>query len=137
MKVGSRDIMIFAMYSTVVKLLDKDDARAYCIELNDTFEEPLKYAELCMIFREIDKKQHRFTVERFFKFVNATEEERKWFYKATNKEAQREAKRKEKTKKYDQVKELHKQGLSIVAISKALNISRPTIYKILSYITSG
>ena len=41
-QVGSRDIMMFAMYSTVVKLLEKEDARAYCIELNDTFEKPLR-----------------------------------------------------------------------------------------------
>ncbi len=130
-QVGSRDIMMFAMYSTVVKLLEKEDARAYCIELNDTFEEPLRYGELLAIFKEIDKKQHRFTVEKFFEFVNATKEERAWFYKATNKEKRREEKREEKAKKYEKVKELHAQGLSIVAISKALNISRPTIYKLL------
>ena len=130
-RVGARDIMMFAMYSTVVKLLDKDDAKAYCIELNDTFEEPLKYGELLAIFKEIDKKQHRFTVEKFFEFVNATKEEKAWFYKATNKEKRREAKREEKAKKYERVRELYEQGLSIVAISKELNISRPTIYKIL------
>lgn len=130
-RVGARDIMMFAMYSTVVMLLDKDDAKAYCIELNDTFQEPLKYGELLAIFKEIDKKQHRFTVEKFFEFVNATKEEKAWFYKATNKEKRREAKREEKAKKYEKVKELHEQGMSIVAISKALNISRPTIYKIL------
>lgn len=131
-RVGARDIMMFAMYSTVVMLLDKDDAKAYCIELNDTFQEPLKYAELCAIFKEIEKKQHRFTVEKFFEFVNATKEERAWFYKSTNKEKRREAKREEKAKKYGKVKELHEQGMSIVAISKEMNISRPTIYKILN-----
>lgn len=89
-QVGSRDIMMFAMYSTVVKLLDSDDAKAYCIELNDTLKEPLRYGELLTIFKEIDKKQHRFTVERFFTFVNATEEEKKWFYKLTRKEEQRQ-----------------------------------------------
>lgn len=62
-QVGSRDIMMFAMYSTVVKLLEKEDAKAYCIELNDTFDEPLRYGELLAIFKEIDKKQHRFTVD--------------------------------------------------------------------------
>ena len=85
-QVGSRDIMMFAMYSTVVMLLDGEDAKSYCIELNDTFEEPLKYGELLAIFKEIDKKRHRFTVEKFFDFVNATRDERAWFYKATNKE---------------------------------------------------
>ena len=84
------------------------------------------------IFKEIDKKQHRFTVEKFFEFVNATKEEKAWFYKATNKEKRREAKREEKAKKYEKIKELHEQGLSIVAISKEMKISCPTIYKILS-----
>ena len=130
-QVGSRDIMIFAMYSTVVQLLDEADAKMYCIELNDTFREPLRYVELCTIFKEIDKKQHRFTVEKFFDFVNATREERAWFYKATNKEERRKAKRKAKAEKYEKVKELRSQGYSIVAISKELRISRPTIYKIL------
>ena len=130
-QVGSRDIMMFALYSTVVKLLEKEDARAYCIALNDTFDEPLRYGELLAIFKEIDKKQHRFTVEKFFEFVNATKEERAWFYKATNKEERRKVKREEKAKKYEKVKALHEQGMSIVTISKALNISRPTIYKIL------
>lgn len=130
-QVGSRDIMLFAMYSTVVQLLDEADAKMYCIELNDTFSEPLRYAELCTIFKEIDKKQHRFTVEKFFDFVNATREERAWFYKATNKEERRKARRKAKAEKYEKVKELRSQGYSIVAISKELGISRPTIYKIL------
>lgn len=130
-EVGSRDIMMFAMYSTVVKLLNKDDARAYCIELNDTLKQPLRYSELCMIFKEIDRKQHRFTVERFFTFVNATSEERKWFYKLTNKEEQRQAKRNVKKERNIKVKELRDQGYTIVAISKELGISRPTIYKIL------
>ena len=129
-QVGSRDITMFAMYSTVVKLLEKEDARAYCIELNDTFDEPLRYGELLAIFKEIDKKQHRFIVEKFFEFVNATKEDRAWFYKVTNKEKRREAKREEKAKKYEQGKELHEQEMSIVAISKALNISRPTIYQL-------
>lgn len=78
-KVGSRDIMIFAMYSTVAMLMDREDARAYCMELNESFDEPLKHSELSAIFKEIDKKQHRFTVNRFFDFVNATEEEKRWF----------------------------------------------------------
>lgn len=130
-QVGSRDIMIFAMYSTVIMLLEEDDAKQYCIELNDTLQEPLKYSELCAIFKEIDKKRHRFTVETFFDFVNATKEERIWFNKTTNKEKQRETKRKIKKEKYEKVKELKEQGLSIVAISKEIGISRPTIYKIL------
>jgi len=120
------------MYSTVARLLEKDDAKVYCIELNDTFQEPLKYGELLAIFKEIDKKQHRFTVEKFFEFVNATKEERAWFYKATNKEKRREAKRQEKAKRYEKVKELYEQGMSIVSIRKELKISRPTIYKILN-----
>ena len=130
-QVGSRDIMMFAMYSTVVKLLDEADAKAYCIELNDTLKQPLRYAELCMIFKEIDRKQHRFTVERFFTFVNATTEEKRWFYKLTNKEEKRQAKRNAKKERNIKVKELHNQGWSIVAISKEMGISRPTIYKIL------
>jgi len=50
----------------------------YCTELNATFKKPLHTYELRAIFREIDKKNHRFTVARFFDFINATEEEKAW-----------------------------------------------------------
>lgn len=130
-QVGSRDIMIFGMYSTLVMLMDREEARAYCTELNDSFDEPLRYSELFAIFNEIDKKQHRFTVNRFFDFVNATEEEKRWFNKLTIKEERKEEKRKAKEERNNRVRELYEQKIPIVTISKEIGISRPTIYKIL------
>lgn len=130
-EIGSRDIMIFAMYSTVIMLLEREEAEEYCIELNESFKEPLKYSELYTIFKEINKKQHRFTVEKLFDFVNATEEEKEWFYKSTIKEEKKAEKRKEKIERNIKVKELYEKGISIVQISKEMKISRPTIYKIL------
>lgn len=130
-QVGSRDIMIFGMYSTVVMLMDREDAKTYCRELNDSFDVPLRPFELSAIFKEIDKKQHRFTVNRFFDFVNATEEEKRWFNKLTIKEERKEEKRKAKEERNNRVRELYEQKIPIVTISKELGISRPTIYKIL------
>lgn len=83
------------------------------------------------IFNEIDKKQHRFTVNRFFDFVNATEEEKRWFNKLTIKEERKEEKRKAKEERNNRVRELYEQKIPIVTISKEIGISRPTIYKIL------
>lgn len=130
-EVGSRDIMIFAMYSTLIMLMNDELAREYCIELNSTFKKPLPSHELRSIFKEIDRKNHKFTVARFFDFVNATEEEKAWFNKLTIKEERKQAKRNAKIERNNKVKELHANGLSIVAISKEMNLSRPTIYKIL------
>ena len=132
-QIGSRDIMIFAMYSTVAMLMDREDARAYCMELNESFDEPLKHSELSAIFNEIEKKQHRFTVNRFFDFVNATEEEKRWFNKLTIKEERKEEKRKAKEERNKRVKELYEQNIPIVTISKEVGVSRPTIYKILDF----
>ena len=123
--------MIFGMYSTVVMLMDREDAKTYCRELNDSFDVPLRPFELSAIFKEIDKKQHRFTVNRFFDFVNATEEEKRWFNKLTIKEERKEEKRKAKEERNNRVRELYEQKIPIVTISKELGISRPTIYKIL------
>lgn len=130
-EVGSRDIMIFAMYSTVIMLMSTEQAQEYCTELNNSFAKPLHTYELRAIFKEIDKKNHKFTVERFFDFVNATEEEKAWFNKLTVKEQRKQAKRNAKIERNNKVKELHANGLSIVAISNEMKLSRPTIYKIL------
>lgn len=130
-EVGSRDIMIFAMYSIVAMLMSTEQAQEYCIELNNSFAKPLHIYELRAIFKEIDKKRYRFTVQRFFDFINATEEEKAWFNKLTIKEQRKQEKRNAKIERNNKVKELHANGFSIVAISKEMHLSRPTIYKIL------
>ncbi len=130
-EVGSRDIMLFAMYSTLIMLMSTEQAQEYCTELNATFKKPLHTYELRAIFREIDKKNHRFTVARFFDFISATEEEKAWFNKLTIKEERKQAKRNAKIERNNKVKEMRANGLSIVAISKKMNLSRPTIYRIL------
>ena len=64
--------------------------------------------------------------------TNATQEERAWFNKLTIKEQRKQEKRNAKIERNNKVKELRANGVSIVAISKEMNLSRPTIYKILS-----
>lgn len=130
--VGSRDIMLFAMYATVLQLYGKGEAREYCEEINDNLANPLSYGELLSIFNEVETKNHKFSVKKFFTFVNATETEKKWFNSATIKEERRKEKRKQKEEKYNRIKELHNAGVSITNLSREFGISRPTIYKIIS-----
>ena len=130
-EVGSRDIMIFAMYSTLIMLMSTEQAQEYCVELNETFKEPLRYSELCAIFKEIDKKKHKFTVESFFLFVNATDEEKAWFNKSTIKEERKQAKRNAKIERNNKIKELRATGVSVTAISKEVGLTRQAVYNIL------
>ena len=131
-KKGSRDLLIFALYATVKWLYDYEDARSYCEDMNKTFNEPLKDSQLRSIFREVDRKKHKFSVSKFLDFINATKEERKLYYQSSEKEARKIERRKAKEERNRKVKELYQQGLTIVAIGKEMHLSRPTIYKILS-----
>ena len=128
---GSRDLLMFALYATVIWLFDKDDAQAYCEDVNRTFAEPLKDAQLWTIFRDVDRKRYKFTVMKFLDLINATDDERALYHKLSVKEERKRAKQKAKEERNRKVKELHKQGLTIVAISKEMHLSRPTIYTIL------
>ena len=92
---------------------------------------PLKHSELLSIFKEFNIKRYRFTVDRFFDFVNATEAERQWFNKLTVKEERKAERKKAKEERNAKVKELYEAGHTIVAISNEVGVSRPTIYKIL------
>ncbi len=130
-KKGSRDLLMFALYATVIWLFDKEDAQAYCEEWNATFEEPLKDSKLWEIFRDVDRKRYKFTVTNFLNLINATDEERGWYHKLSVKEERKKARRKAKEERNRKVRELHEQGSTIVAISKEMGLSRPTIYKIL------
>lgn len=129
--VGERDILLFASYSCLFKLYEKDDARNYLEELNAKIKKPLKYSELLCIFNEIEKKQHNFTVKKFHDFINATESEIEWFNKSTMKEEKKRDKRNKKTERNIKINELYNNGMSIVDISKLIGVSRPTIYKVL------
>lgn len=111
-------------------LMSTEHAQEYCAEINANFKKPLHSYELRAIFKEIDRKNHKFTVARFFGFVNATEE-KAWFNKLTIKEERKQAKRNAKFERNNKVKELHANGFSIVKISKVMKLSRPTVYKIL------
>lgn len=130
--IGSRDIMLFAMYSTVLHIYGKGGAREYCEELNDNLKNPLSYSELLSVFSSVESKNYKYSVKKFFDLVNATETEKKWFNSATIKEEQRIAKRTQKQEKYNKAKEMYSNGISITNISRELGISRPTIYKIIS-----
>lgn len=131
-EVGSRDIMIFAMYSTLIMLMNDELAQEYCVELNDTFKVPLKHYELHAIYKEIDKKQHKFTVERFFDFVHATEVEKEWFRKSTKKEEDKQKKRDDKAERNRKIKEWRANGVSVAEISREVKLSRKGVYNILN-----
>ena len=81
---GQRDIILFAMYSVLSKLYNKEDARELLERINSNFTKPLNEAEVISICCEIERKNHKFTNERFLHFVQATEEERAWFDKCKN-----------------------------------------------------
>lgn len=130
-KTGSRDLMIFAMYATLIQLMEIEDAQARCKELNDYFEEPLSHSKLYEIFKDVDKKRYKFTVQRFLDLINATDEERAWYHKQSAKEQAKKERHEAKERRDNKVKELYAKGYSIVAISKELHLSRPTIYKII------
>ena len=129
---GTRDLLMFALYATVIGLFEKDDAQAYCEEWNSRFAEPLKTSKLCEIFKDVDRKRYKFTVKKFLDLINATDEERALYHKLSVKETQKRERHEKKQERNRKVKELHEQGLSIVAISKEMKLSRPTIYKILA-----
>ena len=69
---------------------------------------------------------------RLNNLINATDEERAWYHKLSVKEERKKARHKAKEERNRKVKELREEGLTIVAISKEINLSRPTIYKILN-----
>lgn len=130
--IGSRDVLMFALYATVIWLYDSEDAQAYCEDVNRTFAEPLEISKLWEIFRDVDRKRYKFTVHKFLDFINATADERALYKKLSVKEERKRARQRKKAERNRKVKELYEQGLSIVAISKELHVSRPTIYKILA-----
>ena len=72
-KKGSRDLLMFALYATVIWLFDKEQAQAYCKEWNDTYEEPLKDSKLWEIFGDVDRKRYRFTVKKFLDLIKKEE----------------------------------------------------------------
>jgi hypothetical protein len=130
-KTGSRDLLMFALYATVIWLYDEDVAQAYCEDVNRTFAEPLEISKLWEIFRDVDRKRYKFTVKKFLDFINATEDERA-LYSMSRRKLQQKERQQKKAERNHKVKELYEQGFSIVAISKEINLSRPTIYKILA-----
>lgn len=127
---GSRDLLMFVLYATVIWLFDKDDAQAYCEDVNHTFGEPLTDSQLWAIFSDVDRKRYKFTVMRFLDLINATEDERALYHTSKRKleQLKRRNKKEERNRK---VKELYDEGYTIVAISKEMHLSRPTIYNIL------
>ena len=128
---GSRDLLMFVLYATVIWLFDKEDAQAYCEDVNRTFVEPLKDSQLWAIFGDVDRKRYKFTVMKFLDLINATADERALYHKLSVKEERKKARHKAKSERNRKVKELYDEGYSIVAISKEMHLSRPTIYNIL------
>lgn len=130
-KEGARNAMIFAMYITLIKLHDTEEAREYCRNINDTFDKPLKSCELNALFKCADKNRYNYTVEKFLDLINATKEEKAYYHKLNLKKQRQKERQENKEQRNRKVKELYEEGYTIVAISKELTLSRPTIYKIL------
>lgn len=130
-EIGTRDKMIFATYATLIYLFEESEAREYCEILNDNLKDPLPYGEILSIFKEIEKNHHKFSVQKFFDFIEATPSEIEWYNENKTKEKRKEERKNKKIERNNKVKELYKKGKSITEISKMLEISRPTIYKIL------
>lgn len=130
---GQRDIVLFAMYSVLSKLYNKEDARELLERINSNFTKPLNEAEVISICCEIERKNHKFTNERFLHFVQATEEERAWFDKCKNRKRDVVAKQKRdaKQERNEKILQCHIYGMNITEISKMFNVSRPTVYSVL------
>ena len=131
---GRRMSMLFMMYNILVQLYDTEDANERIRELNESLTEPLPYNELRTMFKTFkfkDKPYNRITNKGFLKLINATDDEIEYFNKSTNARMKEEQKRQAKKEKYNQVIELFNQGMKKTDIAKTLNISRPTIDKII------
>ena len=133
---GQRDIMLFAIYTVLVRLYDTDSAREQLHEINNSFTKPLTDGEVRTIYFEIERKKHKYSNERFLTFVQATTEERMWFSKS-NRELIAQEKRNAKHERNLKIYECYQNGMNITAISKMFNITRHTVYDALKGVQGG
>lgn len=133
---GQRDLMLFATYTVLCKLYDKENARSQLEEINSSFSNPLPEAEVLSICNEIERKQHKFSNERFLHFIQATEAERAWFNKSSREQIAQQ-KRDEKQKRNEEIIKCHNDGMNISAIARMFNIKRDTVYSVLRGVQGG
>ncbi len=130
---GNREILLFAMYHVVTNLLDStDEAQKYILELNQSLLDPLDEYEIeCCIFKQIDLCHYRFPNENFLRIVNASEQEREYFYSLSKRRTLQLERRQKKQTRNTRILDLYAKGLSVAAIARDVGCSRPTVYSVL------
>ena len=140
---GRRHCVLLALCATLIRKYDNNETWNIINEYNYMIETPIPQNDLSDIFNQVVKKTHKFHNKTLLEFISATDDEISEFYKRTvttkhKKQGQkkkrtnkRQLARDAKKHKYNQVIELFNQGMKKIEIAKELNISRPTIDKII------
>lgn len=129
---GSRDLMLFALYSVVSALMATEDAQDYVLQMNSQLPQPLPESQIyCCIFKEIDRKRYRFTNKRLLSFVNATQEEIDYFNRSTIKRERTAAAAQRKKDRNNLIMELYNAGRPVAAIAREVGCSRITVYSVI------
>ena len=128
-KDGRRHNTMLVLGATLIRKYDSATTWQMLYNYNKMIDPPLTIRELNDICKEVEKKTHKFKTETFLCYIKPTSEELKEFYKNTKTKKQR--KREAKKEKYKKVVELFLDGESKSAIARKLNLSRPTVIKII------
>lgn len=133
---GQRTLCLFALYHSCRGLYESvEEAQEYVLRMNSILSSPLNetYIEK-NIFDAHDKQDYRFTNDSFLKFIQATDSERAHFKTYSVKYERRCAAKDKKVTRDTKIWELHDQGKNPTEIARAVNCSRPTVYKVLSQV---
>lgn len=126
---GNRERFLFAYYCVMCNLYGDDEAQEALLTLNDSLESPLPFSEVRHIIHSYDKKQYRFTDEKFFRFIGQPKPDLP--HEPTQKELRKRAVQLRKKKRDEDVLSHYAAGKPIAAIARDLGYSRTTVYKII------
>lgn len=132
--VGSRNYMLFAAYATFYALYGEADAQELAHNLNDNLAVPLLTSELHTIFKSVAKKPYKYSVSGFFKLVEATPDERKWYQKGSKSSRLLKAqqKRNDKIERDRKIHEMALNDVNITDIARELGVTRQTVYNVIN-----
>lgn len=122
---GYRDNYAWLYYNSCYQLYGEEKANEMLDDLNATFIVPLKCNEIKAIKKYIKSKNGlRMKNKTFYEYLGEEPV-------IINREIEREAKRKEKAKRNKKIKELYEAGMVVKDICKEMNLSKPTVLKVL------
>ena len=111
-------------------LYGEDEAQTALLTLNCSLPSPLTDIEISHIVHSYEKKQYRFTDEKFFAFIGQPKPALP--HEPTQKELQKRAVRLRKEKRDKDILSRHDSGMSVAAIARELKCSRTTVYKVIN-----